>query len=613
MSPADVLGNLLAFAAQLAVLVAAAGALERVLPVDRPQARLAYWQAVLALGLLLPLVQPWRVVSVSVVETPSPWTTSAPPHGAFEDDGARLGGGREIRPIPPSSVPAVVRDLGLAHLLIGVLALGIGVAALRLVGAARALRRVRLRSRPLPPALAVSGEDLRLSREIASPVTFGWRRPVILLPHAFTTLRADEQRGVVCHERVHVERRHWMAHLLEELLRVALWFHPALHWMLGRLRLAREQAVDAEVVRRMGDRASYLEALVSLASARRADRRVPAASFFTRSHLAERVDLLLKEEPMSRSRVVVSLASSAAALAVCAAAAVAVMPLHAAAPVPPAAPAAPAPPAPVMPLDEVDEVAPVPPVAAVEPAPPVPAVPAGAGPRMLRTLPPLPMLTADETDDEGRREVDGRRAELEALRRQVAQERAAYEEMRKAMEQMREQLQQQAAQMKQQFEHGFERDFGPKMRDEMARARAELETASKDIERAAREAALEAQKAHRDFKLAEPQMRQEMARAQAELERARGDIEKAVREAAREAQQAMRHVDHDARREQAKAAGAAARAQADEGRRHAHEQEVRALREKVRDYEKRMRQAEARAREWEERAKAKERAKEKGE
>jgi len=189
---------------------------------------------------------------------------------------------------------------------------------------------------PDPPAVG----DLRdrlgvaagfaVSPEIRVPATFGLRRPAILLPPGFDALPADQQRAVACHEMIHVRRRDWLFSLAEEGVGTLFWFHPAVAWALGRIRLAREQTVDRGVVALTRAPRPYLEALVELArSASRAP--APAALFLKESHLKKRVDLLLEEVSMSRARLTVTVAASTAALVLTAGLAVWAFPLVAAA------------------------------------------------------------------------------------------------------------------------------------------------------------------------------------------------------------------------------------------------------------------------------------------
>ena len=68
------LRNLAAWSLQVAVLGLAASALARLFPIERPAARLAFGQVLLALVLGLPLVQPWQATSagVTLVAPPPP-------------------------------------------------------------------------------------------------------------------------------------------------------------------------------------------------------------------------------------------------------------------------------------------------------------------------------------------------------------------------------------------------------------------------------------------------------------------------------------------------------------------------------------------------------------
>jgi beta-lactamase regulating signal transducer with metallopeptidase domain len=86
------------------------------------------------------------------------------------------------------------------------------------------------------------------------------------------------------------------------------WFHPAIVWLVGRNRLAREQVVDEQVVELTGARKPYLEALLRFAMDRRSFLAIPAPPFLAERQLAQRVALMLKEVRMSRTRLMVSMA-----------------------------------------------------------------------------------------------------------------------------------------------------------------------------------------------------------------------------------------------------------------------------------------------------------------
>jgi TonB family protein len=108
---------------------------------------------------------------------------------------------------------------------------------------------------------------------------------------------------------LHVRRYDWILIVAEEVVGSLFWFHPGVWWLLNRIQLSREQAVDFEVVRLTGNKQPYLDSLLEFARAHGRPRAVPAPLFLKESHLVQRVALLLKEVSMSRSRLAVSIIS----------------------------------------------------------------------------------------------------------------------------------------------------------------------------------------------------------------------------------------------------------------------------------------------------------------
>ncbi len=295
MSAAYWLGNLTAWSAQAAALIAAGGLAAWAFRVRVPRIRLVYWQTLLALCLLLPAVEPWRSNGDSNIE----FTTMA------------------ARPVAPNHGRTHFPPWRQSLLLL--LASGCGARALWLAVGFRKLRRWRRDARafsPLPPRLdllrasVAPHADLRLSSSVSGPVTFGLWRPVVVLPGRFVELPVDIQEAVVCHELLHVRRRDWIVTVAEQAIRAALWFHPAVWWLIGQTQLAREQTVDGEAVALTGNRAQYLNALLAIAGNRPALDLAPATLFLRKRHLKNRVALLLKEVTMSKRTLISFCAAS---------------------------------------------------------------------------------------------------------------------------------------------------------------------------------------------------------------------------------------------------------------------------------------------------------------
>lgn len=303
--------NLVFWSAQVALLVLAAGLLPRGLKLHQPRIFLAYWRSLLAVSLLLPLMQPWhRRTSIAATVVSNDFAVPFPPPSSSAPSYWHL-----------PSLETLAPFLGIV-ILIGI-TLRFAILAIGLLK----LRRLRQTSRPIAAAaesaavlqamrsLLAAPAEFRLSSQVDSPVTFGFVRPLVLLPERFTSLELRFQSAIACHELLHVRRRDWAHHLGEEVLRAAFWFHPAIAWLISRVRLAREQVVDLEVVRLTNGRKSYLEALLEFTNARASLAAIPAPPFLAERQLVERVSLMLKEVRMSQRRLIVSLALISSCLA----------------------------------------------------------------------------------------------------------------------------------------------------------------------------------------------------------------------------------------------------------------------------------------------------------
>ncbi len=92
--------------------------------------------------------------------------------------------------------------------------------------------------------------DVRLlrSREQSMPMTFGIRRPSIMIPAIAETWTGDRRRAVILHELAHVARRDCLTQTLAFVTCALYWFHPAVWWGTRRLRVERELACDDRVI-----------------------------------------------------------------------------------------------------------------------------------------------------------------------------------------------------------------------------------------------------------------------------------------------------------------------------------------------------------------------------
>ena len=112
---------------------------------------------------------------------------------------------------------------------------------------------------------------LSVSSLVKTPMTWGWRRPTVLLPAGFEEWSEGARRHTLLHELGHVRRLDWPVQIAVRVVCALYWFHPGVWVAAKRLALESEQACD-EGVLHFGSRATeYADHLLELA------RRIRAA------------------------------------------------------------------------------------------------------------------------------------------------------------------------------------------------------------------------------------------------------------------------------------------------------------------------------------------------
>lgn len=276
----------------------------------------ALW-LIVAVRLLVPF-EPVLTLRVPVParEAPAAYAESVPAAAARTPAAVREDTGAAVTATAPEkrvSVPLVVWC-------VGVDVCAFGFAALYVVG----LRRFRF-AVPVENDVAIAWLRAHTLRRrlalkelggIASPLTYGIARPVILTPLTMDWHDADTVRYALEHEFVHVRRFDAAKKLILTLALAVHWFNPAVWLMYALASRDIELSCDEAVIRRFGTdaRAGYARALIAMEER----RTLSALTFgFGKKPTEERIIEIMK----TKNRSAWSLALAAllvAALTACA-------------------------------------------------------------------------------------------------------------------------------------------------------------------------------------------------------------------------------------------------------------------------------------------------------
>ena len=152
----------------------------------------------------------------------------------------------------------------------------------RFVSAVRLRRTVEIKAHPQVPV----------------PVTWGFRRPVVIMPAATGGWSEDARSAALFHELSHVKRGDFLVMLFVRLSLAVFWFNP-LFWVAYKMIKDEQEKACDELVLKAGIRPStYAENLLSIVRSVRL-MRSPLAAFpgvlgmFGRSRLRERLLVIL--------------------------------------------------------------------------------------------------------------------------------------------------------------------------------------------------------------------------------------------------------------------------------------------------------------------------------
>ena len=302
MSPAALAPLLLALAVKATLLLGIAAVIERAVLRRRASAaaRHLLWTVAIGGTLLLPvltLVLPgWRVAAI--VASPQPAvaarapepTAVEPPRVERSLPAPQRTPATSLPDATPSPLPAAGVDVPWTLLLLGVYASGALLLLGRVAAEQRTVRRLAREATPVRDAAwhAMLGDaaaslgvrrPVRLLRDAGAtmPLTWGVRRPTVLVPADADAWPAERRRAVLLHELAHVARRDCLTQTLAAIACALYWPLPGVWWAAARLRVERELACDDRALGEPGMRPhDYAAQLLAIARGHRAPTALTA-------------------------------------------------------------------------------------------------------------------------------------------------------------------------------------------------------------------------------------------------------------------------------------------------------------------------------------------------
>lgn len=104
-----------------------------------------------------------------------------------------------------------------------------------------------------------------LSQAIPEPITFHFFKPVVLAPLSiFSGLTSEQIEILLLHELAHIRRQDFLVNILQTIVEVLFFYHPAVWWLSARIREEREHCCDDMVLKVRNNPLLYAEALTQL-------------------------------------------------------------------------------------------------------------------------------------------------------------------------------------------------------------------------------------------------------------------------------------------------------------------------------------------------------------
>lgn len=138
---------------------------------------------------------------------------------------------------------------------------------------------------------------LWFSEWVATPVTVGFLKPIILLPiAAVNQLSSQQVEAILLHELAHIRRHDYLMNLIIRMIRTVLYFNPFVKALCREIEKERETHCDEMVLQFQYNAIDYAAALLSLEKQAHSYYIMAMNATGNNFHLLNRVEMILGKQ-----------------------------------------------------------------------------------------------------------------------------------------------------------------------------------------------------------------------------------------------------------------------------------------------------------------------------
>jgi beta-lactamase regulating signal transducer with metallopeptidase domain len=140
-----------------------------------------------------------------------------------------------------------------------------------------------------------------VASSLASPATYGWLKPVVLLPLSCLTGMDDKSlEALIVHELAHIKRNDYLWHIMLQIFETLLYPNPFMQLLVQDTKLESEKACDDLVLQFGYPAPLYARALLQIAKNQQSKFLIVFAK--GSGHLLHRISRMLADNPSSKKQ-----------------------------------------------------------------------------------------------------------------------------------------------------------------------------------------------------------------------------------------------------------------------------------------------------------------------